>query len=361
MRLGEIEGSRTIPQEHLRRVCLLADFPGPLDEGMRKTAYHLSRQLSERNEVKCWSLGRAFLRGSWREIRAFQPQVIHYVPGPSILSFMAMKVLKAYCRNSKTVISASHPSFYGLKGFRYGPYYALSSLLKGLIPLLKPDMLLVQSSETEEMFKKMGCRTELLPSGVDTERFAPATLEARNRLREKWGLDQEEFVVFHAGSFRKWRGVGVLAGLQTDQTRVIVLGSSTRVESETYRDLERSGCLVYKEYVENVEELYKLADCYVFPTTDVRGSIEMPLSVLEAMATNLPVVSTKFGALPGMFECGGGLILVDSEQELLEAVRRVKEESMEVRTREKVMAYSWENIASRLEEIYTAAIDVSVN
>ena len=63
------------------------------------------------------------------------------------------------------------------------------------------------------------------------------------------------------------------------------------------------------EYITHLEEIYALSDCYVFPTTDRRYCVEMPLSVLEAMSCNLPMLTTRFGALPGVFEEASGLIV----------------------------------------------------
>lgn len=333
------------------RICLLANYSGPLDEGMKKTAFYLHKELSNCHEVKLVKIGGVFSLNPWKGVKRFRPHIIHYIPGPSILSFMIMKVLGSFCR-AKTVISATHPAFYGRQGLGYGPYYALSSLLQIFIPLLKPDRLLVQSLEVAAMFRKLGCHIEFLPSGVDIEKFILVSPERKQELRQKYGLSQEKFIILHCGSFRKWRNVQVLTQLQRDDTQVIVVGNSTKVEKDIYRELQRNNCLAWKDYVENIEEIYQLADCYVFPTLDKRGSIDLPLSVLEAMACNLPVVSTSFGALPRVFKSGDGFIFAETEEELLRAIDKVRDGDLPARTRQMVLPFSWQNITERLEEIY---------
>jgi len=62
-------------------------------------------------------------------------------------------------------------------------------------------------------------------------------------------------------------------------------------------------------YIKKIEEIYQLSDCYIFPITFEGGGISILLSVLEAMACNLPVVTTKFGGLPAIFK-GGDLYLL---------------------------------------------------
>ena len=82
----------------------------------------------------------------------------------------------------------------------------------------------------------------------------------------------------------------------------------------------------------------------------------MPLSVLESMSCNLPVITTKFGALPKVFEEGDGLFFVENEREIFMVLEKIKNTNMKVKTREKVLPYSWENIGKRLEKIYSNLI-----
>jgi glycosyltransferase involved in cell wall biosynthesis len=73
---------------------------------------------------------------------------------------------------------------------------------------------------------------------------------------------------------------------------------------------------------------------------------------MEAMACNLPVVSTRFGALPRVFPEGGGLFFVDKPEDIPRYVEELGSSSVEIKTREKVLPYSWESIVDRLERIY---------
>lgn len=334
------------------RICLIGEYSGNLDEGMRKVASHLGKELSKRHQIWLSDLGRIPSTGFFKDIKNFNPQIVHYVPGPSITSFMIMKAVKMYCRDAKAVMSAMHPGFCGLRGFLYGPSYALSSLLKPCITVLKPDLILTQSYGTETMFAKLGCKTMFLPCGVDIEKFQPASVETKRELRHKYELDEREFTVLHIGSVKRRRNIQILQRLHRNNTQILIVGSlSQGIEKKVEHQLEKSGCLVWKEYIENINEVYALADCYVFPTTNSIGSIELPLSVLEAMSCNIPVISTRFGALPRVFEEDDGLIFADKEEDFIQGVERIKN-GKEVKNREKVSPYSWEKIASRLEEIY---------
>ena len=50
-------------------------------------------------------------------------------------------------------------------------------------------------------------------------------------------------------------------------------------------------------YIPEVEDIYRLSDLYLFLAESDTAAIEVPLSVLEAMACNLPVICTPFGGL----------------------------------------------------------------
>lgn len=327
------------------KICLLGEYSRGLDEGMRKVSFYFAEELSKQHQILTLDLREVFTKSFWREIKEFNPQIIHYVHGPSIKSLMIVKTLAFYCQYAKTVMSAMHPHF--------------TLLSERFIPLFKPDMILVQSSETEEMFKKRGCETKFLPCGVDVKKFTPVVVRAKEELREKYGIDKEKFVILHIGSVKEGRNIQVMEKLQNDDTQVLIVGAvSTGIERNLIHQLKKSGCLVWERFFEKIEEIYAFSDCYVFPTSPVNklNSIEMPLSVLEAMSCNLPVITTKFGALPRVFKEGDGLFFVESEDETVKALKEIKN-CINVKTREKVLPYSWENIGEILEEIYFNLVD----
>ena len=328
------------------RICLIGEYSGELDEGMRKVSFYFAEELSKYHQVLALDLGEVFTKSFWIDIKNFNPEIIHYIHGPSIKSFILLKLISLYCRNAKTVMSAMCP--------------CVTYLSEGFIPLLKPDLILVQSPETENMFKKRGCKTEFLPCGVDTKKFIPATERAKEELREKYRIDKNTFVILHIGSIKEGRNVQLLEKLQKGNNQVVIIGAmSTGINEIIAQRLEKSGCFMWTKYFNSIEEIYTMADCYIFPTVykkDTVGrviadSIEMPLSVLESMSCNLPVITTKFGALPRVFEEGEGLFFAEEEKDFDDALKEIKK-GANIKTRKKVSPYAWGNIEKRLEDIY---------
>lgn len=326
------------------KICLLGGYSGELDEGMRKVSYYINKELSKTHQTLPLDVREVTSKSFWRNLKKFDPEIIHYIHGPSIKSFMLLKSISFCCRDAKTVMSAMHPGF--------------SSLSKWFIPLLKPDMVLVQSIETEEKFKKLGCETEFLPCGVDVQKFTATTATVKEKLREKYGIDKNKFVILHIGSIKEGRNVQLLEKLQKENNQVVIVGAvSTGINKNLSEKLEKTGCLVWAKYFKNIEEIYALSDCYIFPIQPENriNSIEMPLSVLEAMACNLPVIITKFGALSRVFEEGEGLFFVENDNDISQVLEEIKN-GIVIKTREKVLPYSWENVIKRLNSIYNELI-----
>ena len=325
------------------RICLVGEFFGYPDEGMRNIAYYLRKELSKHHKILALNVRDMLQLRFWSEIRSFRPQIIHYIPGPSLRSFVIMRALSLSCKGSRTVMSATHP--------------ILSSLSKVFASFLRPDLVLTQCAEDEAAFARMGCGTTHLPSGVDTKKFAPLSPEVKATLREKYGLTKAGFIILHVGSIKAKRNLDIFKTIQDDDNQVLIIGStSTGSERKICKELRKRGCIVWTQYFANIEEIYGLADCCVFPSTDKTASIRLPLSVLEAMACSLPVISTRFGALPRVFGEGDGLVFVDRGHEFLDKIQAIKQGKVNVRTREKVLPYSWQEVTRRLEEIYNEVI-----
>jgi len=332
------------------KICLLGEYSDRLNEGYKNIALNLSKALSENHEVMRFNVKKMYSLGFWRQVKQFKPQIAHYLTAPTVGSLIILKILSMNWPRTKTVASSLHP--YSLDILR-------NSVLLKVVSMLKPDLILVQSAEIEETLKKIGFNTEFLPNGVDTERFTPVYRKTKEELREKYEIDKEKFVILHVGHITRVRGLQILNTMQKQDknNQVLIVGSSYfKKDNDLYETLKNNGCTIWNSYFENIEEIYALADCYVFPVTK-GNSIFMPLSVMEAMSCNLPVISTRFEGLDRAFEEGEGLMFADKEEDFYSKLKEVKNGAIKVNTREKVLPYSWENVTKRLEDIYGALLN----
>jgi glycosyltransferase involved in cell wall biosynthesis len=213
---------------------------------------------------------------------------------------------------------------------------------------------LVQSKKSERLFKSIGCATRLFPNGVDIKKFKPKSHEDIQRLRDEFGIPVQSFVVLHLASMRKQRNLDVFKTIQRQEGYQVILVARENEAGgkQLTRELQEAGCLVWRKHFPNIQDVYGMANCYVFPTIEAKACIETPLSVLEAMACNLPVVTSRFGALPDLFHEGSGLFFAEQVEQILSVTQVIKNGKPRVDTRHLVSPYSWTTLAADLIEIY---------
>ncbi len=163
-------------------------------------------------------------------------------------------------------------------------------------------------------------------NGVDIERFHPRNRHFRTEVRERHGIGDELLILFVSNNFRM-KGLGyllqALAGMKqrnSPAVRLLVLG---RDRKEPY--LRMAGKLGISEEVifagstREPEKYYGAADLLVHPTFYDACS----LTVLEALASGLPVISTSWNGASGIVTSGReGFVLSDPRdcQILLERI-----------------------------------------
>lgn len=217
-----------------------------------------------------------------------------------------------------------------------------------------PNLVLTPSSGLLDYLHHLGLRASFVPMGVDVERFHPVDGITKRDLRRRHGLPEDHQIVLHVGHLQPLRNLEWLTEVRKtiNATVLMVVGTSTGVDPDVRKLLDNQRIRLIDSYLPRVEEVYQLADVYAFPVMNERGAISVPLSVLEAMACNLPVVTTPFGSLPRMFAGGDGLWFADSSRAFtrtVEGALGIPEGA--VRTREKVLQYSWDRVVEGILSI----------
>lgn len=119
-------------------------------------------------------------------------------------------------------------------------------------------------------------------------------------------------IAVHVGHLRQTRGLDRLIEAKTrlgPKIEIMIVASPYfEPEAGLLDELEAAGVHVERGFVETIANVYKSADLYLFPVPpESEGAIELPLSVLEAMTCGLPVISTRFGALPEALRDASGV------------------------------------------------------
>lgn len=334
----------------MRIVVFSERLSPPFDEGIKNFALQLIRALRAEHDVLALTSGRAagteygivdtranrlLLSGPLRRAtRAFNPQVIIYIPTAcgTAFSFLRARMLRMYGCGAPAGLIALQPRPYGAAG-------------KWSIRRLAADCVFAQSRRTVDALAELGCRTVLLPPAIDTQRFAPASATVKATLRHKYGIAADATVATHVGHLKGKRDLVQIASLQVSaRYHALIVGSSSTKQDEALKQtLRGAGCTVIDGYVQDIADIYRLSDLYLFLAEDYTAAIEMPLSVLEAMACNLPVVCTPFGGLPDAFQSGNGLEYWQGDRPLLDCIDKALSDPCA--TRALVEQHTWPALA----------------
>jgi len=203
----------------------------------------------------------------------------------------------------------------------------------------------------------------VIPNGVDTIFFRPAS-------NDEEPTNADVFRILFVGRMPPEKNVGLLleavADLRYRATKRILLDIVG--DGPARQDLERvasglglSDCVSWHGWrcKEDVASLYRRADCFVNPSL-FEG---LPNTVLEAMASGLPVIASNVGGNDELVEPGRTGFLFDLSQSgaLPEKLATLMEnrdicKAMGARGREIVRAeYSWQGVAERYMDLFMAS------
>jgi len=130
-----------------------------------------------------------------------------------------------------------------------------------------------------------------VPTGIDPKRFAFS--EAwRERIRERLGIGEGEFLVGNVCVLRSWKGLDFFietAAAMNGAFRFILVGEGPqgkRLEKKV-KDRNLEDRVLFTGHVENVEAYYSAMDVFLFTSYASEG---VPQALLQAMSVGLPMV-----------------------------------------------------------------------
>ncbi len=185
-----------------------------------------------------------------------------------------------------------------------------------------PEIVAISDMVKRDMIRWYGIpedRVTVVYNGVDLDHFHPKNRRYREEIRAKHGIVEECVILFVSNNFRM-KGLvflmKALAGLKKKcpvPFRLLILG---RDRQEPYRRLAGriglSGETIFAGSTDNPEKYYGAADLLVHPSFYDACS----LTVLEALASGLPVITTSTNGASGVLHQGEeGYVLSDPRDE----------------------------------------------
>ncbi|WP_236602462.1 glycosyltransferase [Microbacterium sp. 8M] len=197
---------------------------------------------------------------------------------------------------------------------------------------------------------------QVIPNGVDLERFRPPTDAERTAARAALRLDDEHRVALFVGHELRWKGVprAIDALVHAPTVMLLVVGGDTQTVPLMLRRAERAGVADRVHFAgvkTDLSEMFAAADMFVFPTLyEPYGMV-----VSEALASGLPVIATRQGCAADLIEDGVNGYLVDPDPkriaERLEQVAATDVAAWRDACRRSVEHLGWDRVARRYLEL----------
>jgi glycosyltransferase involved in cell wall biosynthesis len=155
----------------------------------------------------------------------------------------------------------------------------------------------------------------LIPNGIPTDEYAPNP-DTRAQWRQAHGIKPRATVVTHIGRFAFQKNHALLveafAQVRADAPLYLLLVGGGELENavrEQVAGLGLQGRVRFLGVRADVADILRASDVFVL-SSRWEGN---PMSVMEAMAAGLPVVSTAVGGVPELVREGATGLLVSSE------------------------------------------------
>jgi L-malate glycosyltransferase len=225
---------------------------------------------------------------------------VHYAIPHASAAYMAKQILKSE-GISIPVVTTLHGTDITLVGrdASYEPVVTFSINQSDGVTAVSEDL----RKETYKSFKITN-DIEVIPNFIDLEKFKK---QKKDHFKRAICPNGESLIV-HTSNFRKVKRVGdvirIFANIHAEiPAKLLLIGDGPeRVKAEAQcRDLDICDDVRFLGKLEAVEEVLSVADLFVMPSEKE----SFGLAALEAMACEVPVISSNTGGLPELNIQGG--------------------------------------------------------
>jgi glycosyltransferase involved in cell wall biosynthesis len=227
--------------------------------------------------------------------------------------------------------------------------------------LASAALLVVPSGFLKSVFARFGIAAEIVPNIVDLSRFSPApALPGRCHVIVTRNLEALYDIPTALRAFSR-----LLERFPVARLTIAGSGPERSALEALCTELGLAQAVTFTGRLDNEQTagLYRSADLVLNPST----ADNMPNSLLEAMASGVPIVSTNVGGVPFMVVDGTTALLVparDPDAMAAAAERALSDRALASRLREagraEVERYTWSAVRPILFDAYSRALGGAV-
>lgn len=162
-------------------------------------------------------------------------------------------------------------------------------------------------------------KIEVVYNGVDIEKFNPKNQRFRDEIRNRYGIGNEFLILFSSNNFRMKglnfliKAISELKKSNSQPFKLLILGRDN--PNSFFRLAKRIGIekeIIFAGETKEPEKYYGASDLLIHPTFYDACS----LTVLEALASGLPVITTSLNGASGILKLGQGNIILDDPRDI---------------------------------------------
>ncbi len=238
------------------------------------------------------------------------------------------------------------------------------------LKVFAPKAFIAYSSDIERFLIQdlgfSGTKVHKILCAIDTKYFRPPIPEERQRVREKWGLQEEDLVCTLVGRINWNKGHDILieAVRQTRNMlprmnlKCLFAGSGDQekqIKEYAFASDDDSRTFLFLGYVDELREIYWASDIFALPSR----SEGFALVVAEAMCCGAVPIRTPGGGARDQIEEGktGYIIPFDDVEALSEAIQKLANRDFRLQMGKHCLEYAssvfdWELMVVRTVELY---------
>jgi glycosyltransferase involved in cell wall biosynthesis len=223
------------------------------------------------------------------------------------------------------------------------------------------DRLIVPSEFLQQVFKKFGLAAEVVPNVVDLKRFAPDAAKKEASAKGPHIIVTRNLEpIYDIGT--ALRAFSIVKRSWPD-ARMTIAGSGP--DRDMLVELARALCLEASVLFtgrldnEHMAMVYQQAELFVNPSV----VDNMPNSILEALASGVPVVTTNVGGIPYLVEHDKTAVLVSPRDPEAMAMALIDLLNNPAKARrlanagsDYVQRYNWESVRASLFDVYSSLV-----
>jgi glycosyltransferase involved in cell wall biosynthesis len=212
-----------------------------------------------------------------------------------------------------------------------------------------------------------GKKVFTIPTGVDLEKYKPE--EGKESLKIKLGIAGKKPVITNVAVLRSWKGHRFLINSIPEVVKhfpeavflIVGDGPQRNTLEKQVEELKLQSWVVLTGHRDDIPDMLNVSDLFVLSSTKYEG---VPQALLQAMATNLPVVATNVAGVKDIvkFNETGLLVNPESALSLAEGIVSILNDKdtakMFAENGRKLVKenYSLEKMTESLEKVYTNLI-----